>query len=415
LSRSAATTRKIPAVLTRLDRWRRRSAESEKDASGARLEHRLRDRRNNFDVLRLLAASFVLFSHSYALTAHPEPFADVSGWTFGEIGVVMFFAMSGFLIAKSWGEQPHLWPFAVKRGLRLLPALVVAAFFTTFVVGAIFTVLPLSSYLTHPTTWIYFVRCSFLITFFGKLPGVFLTNPYPEAVNGSLWTLPVEACCYALAAVLGMLGLLRRSYVLLAFAVVLVLFVTPLSSISLAPAGGTTSGNLPLVIMLGATFVLGNLAYSLRARLHLSWSIGAALMALWILTWDGGWARATGIVAIAFAVLVLAFRTPAWLRRLTAPGDLSYGIYVYAFPVQQSVAAIWGAIDPLLMMAIAFPVTYGLAFVSWRLIERPALGLKRLVAPPSITALSATTTSTGREDGSRTQSPSAEVSSSDQA
>ena len=95
------------------------------------------------------------------------------------------------------------------------------------------------------------------------------------------------------------------------------------------------------MIMLGATFVLGNLAYSLRARLHLSWTIGAALMALWVVTWGGGWARATGIVAIAFAVLVLAFRTPAWLRRLTAPGDLSYGIYVYAFPVQQSVAAIW--------------------------------------------------------------------------
>jgi peptidoglycan/LPS O-acetylase OafA/YrhL len=371
-------------VPTRLHELRRRSARSEGDASGARLEHRLRDRHNNFDVLRLLAASFVLFSHSYALTAHGEPFADISGWTFGEIGVVMFFAMSGFLIAKSWSEQPHLAPFAVKRGLRLIPALVVAVSVTVFVVGPLFTVLPLSSYFADPTTWFYLLRCSFLITIFGKLPGVFATNPYPDAVNGSLWTLPVEACCYAMAAALGSLGLLRRSRVLLAFAVLLVLFVTPLSSISLAPAGGTTSGNLPLVIMLGATFVLGSLAYSLHARLHLSWTIAAALMAVWIVTWGGGWARATGILAIAFAVLVLAFRTPAWLRRLTAPGDLSYGIYVYAFPVQQSVAAIWGAIDPLLMMAIAFPVTYGLAFVSWRLVERPALALKRLVAsrPP---------------------------------
>jgi len=381
LSRAAGVLWKDSRVLTRLHELRRRSARSEGDASGARLEHRLRDRRNNFDVLRLLAASFVLFSHSYALTAHREPFADVSGWTFGEIGVVMFFAMSGFLIAKSWTEQPRLLPFAVKRGLRLIPALVVAVCVTVFVVGPIFTVLPLSSYFTDPTTWIYLVRCSFLITFFGKLPGVFLTNPYPDAVNGSLWTLPVEACCYAMAAVLGSLGVLRRSQLLFVLAVLLVLFVTPLSSISLAPAGGTTSGNFPLVMMLVATFVLGSLAYSVRARLHLSWLIGAALMALWILTWGGGWARATGIVAVAFAVLVLAFRTPASLRRLTAPGDLSYGIYVYAFPVQQSVAAIWGAIDPLLMMAIAFPVTYGLAFLSWRLVERPALGLKRLVAP----------------------------------
>jgi peptidoglycan/LPS O-acetylase OafA/YrhL len=371
-------------VLARLHELLRRSAGNGESTSAARLEDRLRDRRNNFDVLRLLAASFVLFSHSYALTGHPEPFADVSGWTFGEIGVVMFFAMSGFLIAKSWNEQPHLAPFSAKRGLRLLPALMVAVSVTVFVVGPLFTVLPLSSYFSDPTTWLYLVRCAFLITFFGTLPGVFETNPYPDAVNGSLWTLPVEACCYAMAAALGSLGLLRRSRVLLAFSVVLVLCVTPLSPISIAPAGGTTGGNLSLVILLGATFVLGNLAYSLRARLHLSWISLGVLMAIWVATWGGGWSRATGSVAIAFAVLVFAFRTPAWLRRLTAPGDVSYGIYVYAFPVQQSVAAIWGAIDPLLMMAIAFPVTYVLAFLSWRLVERPALALKRFVAarPP---------------------------------
>jgi peptidoglycan/LPS O-acetylase OafA/YrhL len=184
-----------------------------------------------------------------------------------------------------------------------------------------------------------------------------------------------------MVAALGILGLLRRSRLLLAFAILLVLCVTPLSPMSLAPAGGTTSGNLPLVVVLVATFALGTLAYSLRARLHLSWTIAAVLMTLWIVTWGGGWAKATGILAISFAVLVLAFRTPARLRRLTAHGDVSYGIYIYAFPVQQSVAAIWGGIDPLLMTAVAFPVTYGLAFLSWRLVERPALALKRLVAP----------------------------------
>jgi peptidoglycan/LPS O-acetylase OafA/YrhL len=361
-----------------LRRWARRN---EGGASAARLEDRLRDRRNNFDVLRLLAASFVLFSHSYALTASPEPLADISGWTFGEIGVVMFFAMSGFLIAKSWSEQPHLLPFSVKRALRLLPALAVAVTVTTFVVGPLFTTLPLSSYLTDPTTWIYWIRSSLLVTFAGTLPGVFLTNPYPNAVNGSLWTLPVEACCYGMVAVLGMLALLRRSALLATGGLLLLLCVTPLAPFAKASAGGTTSGNLTLVIMLIATFVLGSLAYSVRSRLRLSWIVVVLLTILWLVTWGSGWVRATGVLAIAFTVLVFAFRTPAWLRRLTAPGDLSYGIYVYAFPVQQSIAALWHSVDPLVMFAMAFPVTYGLAFLSWRLIERPALAYKRVLAP----------------------------------
>jgi peptidoglycan/LPS O-acetylase OafA/YrhL len=350
-------------------------------ASAALLEDRLQRRGNNFDVLRLVAASLVLFSHSYALTNNAEPFAEVSGWTLGEVGVVMFFAMSGFLIAKSWSDLPRLVPFAVKRALRILPALIVAVSVTVFVVGPLFTTLPLATYFTDPVTWLYLVRCWLLITFFGTLPGVFEDNPYPDAVNGSLWTLPVEATCYALAAALGTLALLRRSGLLAAASCLLLVFVTPLS-FGLAPAGGTTGGNLALVIMLGATFLLGSLAYSLRGRLRLSWALAVILLVLWAATWGSGWVTATGVVAISFVVLVFAFRTPASLRRLAAPGDVSYGIYVYAFPVQQSVAAISPGIDPLLMTAVAFPVTYGLAFMSWRLVERPALALKRVVAHP---------------------------------
>jgi peptidoglycan/LPS O-acetylase OafA/YrhL len=105
------------------------------------------------------------------------------------------------------------------------------------------------------------------------------------------------------------------------------------------------------------------------------------LVAVWVATWGSSWTKVTGVLAVGFAVLVFAFRTPSWLRRLTAPGDVSYGIYVYAFPVQQSVAAIWPSVHPLAMFAIAFPITYCLAFLSWRLVERPALALKRVVAP----------------------------------
>lgn len=341
------------------------------------LQARLDRRDNNFDVLRLFAAGLVLWSHCYPLTGTQEPLAEVAGATGGEIGVIMFFAMSGFLIARSWSVDPNPAHYARKRALRLLPALVVAVFFTTFVVGPLFTSLALGDYLTDPETWFYFVRASLLVTISGHLPGVFLDNEYPNAVNGSLWTLPVEAGCYVMIAVLGLLGIVRRSPLLLGGAALCLLAVTPLSPLSSTIGDTAAGGNVPIVLQLVGTFLLGALFYALRARLRLSWWVFGALALLWVLTWDSGWTQLTTVFLFSYGTLVLAFRTPAALRRVAAPGDVSYGVYVYAFPVQQSLSALWGfGLAPGVMFVLAAPVTYALALLSWRVIERPALRLK---------------------------------------
>ena len=360
------------------------------------LQRRLEDRDNNFDVLRLVAATLVLISHCFPLTGHEEPFAALTGVTLGEVGVVMFFAMSGFLIAKSWTDEPQPGRYFLKRGLRLLPALVVAVAFTTLVIGPLFTELPLSDYLTDGETWFYLVRASLLVTIAGQLPGVFEDNVYPEAVNGSLWTLPLEACCYVMVAVLGAIGLLQRRTLLAGAAAVLLLAITPLSPVSTA-VDVTGGGNLMSVLELVATFLVGALLYALRAQLRLWWAVPAALAVVWVVAWESGWKTAATVLVLATFVIVFAFRTPAALRRLTAPGDVSYGIYVYAFPVQQSIAALWGpGLAPAEMLAIAFPITYGLALLSWRLIERPALRRKRYrgagIAPSVVRSPSASGT-----------------------
>jgi peptidoglycan/LPS O-acetylase OafA/YrhL len=354
------------------------------------LDDRLRGRANNFDALRLLAATLVLLSHCYPLTGHGEPFSGLAGWTLGEVGVVMFFAMSGFLIAKSWYDRPQLVAFGLKRALRLLPALVVAVALTVFVVGPLFTTRPLASYLEDPGTWLYLARNSVLLTFSAHLPGVFGHNVYPDAVNGSLWTLPVEVTAYAMVAVLGLAGVLRGRVLAAAVAVALLL-TAPLVRLPASGDGGV-GGDVGMVLELFAAFLLGSLLYALRARLRLSWAGLGGLTALWVATWGTSWTTVTGVVAIAYGVLVLAFRTPDRLRRATAPGDVSYGIYIYAFPVQQSVSALWGpGLAPLGMLALAYPVTYLLAFASWRAIERPALALKRRIppepAPPPVSRL----------------------------
>jgi peptidoglycan/LPS O-acetylase OafA/YrhL len=341
------------------------------------LQRRLEDRDNNFDVLRLVAATLVLVSHCFPLTGHEEPFGALTGVTLGVVGVVMFFSMSGFLIAKSWIDEPDSGRYFRKRALRLLPALVVAVAFTTLVLGPLFTSLPLSDYLTDPETWFYLIRASLLVTVAGGLPGVYEDNVFPDAVNGSLWTLPLEAGCYVMVAVLGVVGLLQRRAVLVAAAVAMLLAVTPLSPVSTS-VSVTGGGNVTAVLELVAAFLVGALLYSLRARLRLTWLVPAALGLVWLLSWTTKWSALTTVLVLSTTVLVFAFRTPASLRRLTAPGDVSYGIYVYAFPVQQSIASLWGpGLEPGLMFALAFPVTYVLALLSWRLVERPALRRKR--------------------------------------
>src|SRR5215218_4877934 len=177
-----------------------------------RLSDRLGSRDNNFDLLRLLAAWSVLVSHSFALTGHDEPLHQF-GTTLGNVGVLVFFAVSGLLIRRSWEYDPSPRSFWTKRGLRLLPALATVSVLTAFVLGPLVTTLSTAAYLSDPQTWIYPVRVTLLFPFGAGLPGVFEDSIYPGTVNGPLWSLPVEVFAYLVLAVLGMAGLLRRKAV----------------------------------------------------------------------------------------------------------------------------------------------------------------------------------------------------------
>jgi peptidoglycan/LPS O-acetylase OafA/YrhL len=355
---------------------------------GPRLGDLSPSRANVFDVLRLLAALAVLVSHCYALTGRPDPVGERTGATLGELGVSVFFAISGFLVARSWAAQPALGVYAAKRALRLMPGLIVAVWLTALVLGPLVTTLPVGDYFTTPQTWIYPLRSSILITFDGRLPGVFEDNPLPNAVNGSLWTLPVEAFAYAIVAVLGVLALPRRGPVLLALLAALLVALTPwVDLVSYLPAAArdTAAGaNTHIVIQLLTTFVAGSALFALRDRVRLSWWVALALAAAWVASWNTGWWPVVAALFVPYVVLVLAYRLPRSLNVLARPGDVSYGVYVYAFPVQQTVVLASPKIAPAGVAAFAIPITYALALASWRLLERPALELKRRFAPVSL-------------------------------
>jgi peptidoglycan/LPS O-acetylase OafA/YrhL len=178
-----------------------------------------RERRNNFDVLRLAAASLVLVSHSFVVVGHHEP--TVGHFQLGTLGVEIFFAISGFLVAKSWFSQPRLGAFVLKRALRIVPALAVTVAALAFVVGPAVSHDAPKAYFGAAQTYAYPVDNVAAVATGGSvrhvshdLPGVFATNP-DTSVDRSLWTLPIEAQAYMAIALLGIAGVLSGALPLL--------------------------------------------------------------------------------------------------------------------------------------------------------------------------------------------------------
>lgn len=333
-------------------------------------------RENNLNLVRFVAASLVVLSHSFPLSGHQadEPLARLTGFMdFGGLAVTVFFAISGYLVAGSFDRSSGLHSYARARFLRIAPAYAVAVLYAALVVGPIVTTLPIGQYLTHPATWRYIGTT---LTFFGdrdSLPGVFALNPFPVAVNGSLWTLSIETFCYAALALLGLTGALRRPWLALAIAVAL--FAVGEASPDFV--AWIPRSEYPISARLAGTFVAGALAYAWRRRVVLSpWIALAALAALPVLAATPIAAYAV-FGAIGYAALTLGYHPALDVPAFRRHGDVSYGVYVYAFPTQQFFAWMTGPISPWLLFALAFPPTLALAALSWRWIEAPALRFKR--------------------------------------
>jgi len=341
---------------------------------------------NAFELLRFLAAFAVLFSHSFVLYGLPEPFLAF-GLPLANVAVYVFFVISGFLVCQSWGADPNLPRFAARRALRLLPALLVAVAVTVFVIGPLMTTLPILEYFQSRETWSYLISNASLVIGRFTLPGVFEANPFPGAVNGSLWTLRYEVLMYAALGTVG--AATTRSGMRWACLTLLALFAI---GWSISRAMGIVAYALPVpgasliglgidwmhLALFGTFFFAGSSLYWIRDRLHLSVSAVALLaLAAWF-TRDSLLAMPFLWLLLPYATLVAAYRAPVWLRPFGKQRDLSYGIYIYAFPVQQAVC--WLALSAGAGWLAAFTasalITLALAGLSWHYVERHALRCK---------------------------------------
>lgn len=338
---------------------------------------------NNFNVIRLVAAWLVLFSHSYHLVGQGarEPLMVLSGgrMTLGTVAVGMFFVISGYLITASAYARPGLLPFLAARARRIFPALALVVLLSALVLGPAMTTLTGAGYFSTPAVLTYVVRNISLWRLQYELPGVFAANPYGAAVNGSLWTLPIEFALY-LAAGCGV-AILRLAGRLHGLAL-------PLAALALGCVGGwalVLHGSRSGAALLVPYFMLGAAYRLLRFRLPLrGWVAALLLLLCGVAAWrDAVWFPLAACLAISYGTLWLAMH-PRWIVPLDTGrlGDLSYGIYLFAFPWQQTLLAWQPQRDPLALCALATLATLPCAWLSWHLVEQHFVAMVRAEPAP---------------------------------
>ena len=332
----------------------------------------LRSRQNNLTLIRTIAALAVMVSHAWPLVHGPgtrEPL-EWSGYSLGTIAVLIFFGLSGYLIAASWLRDPHPGRFLVRRARRLLPALWVMLVLCVFVMGPLIGTLDPGAYFSDRGTWTFLVRNSALLPVAPTLPGVFQSNPYPAAA-GSIWSLHYEALCYLALLLVGLTrGLAGRRAVLWLGIVIAMSIVAALPGIDM-PA------RLDTLVLVGLPFALGAAAWIWRDRITLGWPGNIALLAAAILTSGTPLAHLGFSALVVYATLWLGF-VPSQIGPIAErAGDCSYGIYLYAFPVQGLVQHLFAPTDVATHLAWAVPMTLALAGLSWIAVERPWLTRRR--------------------------------------
>ncbi|MBW7891610.1 MAG: acyltransferase [Chitinophagaceae bacterium] len=337
---------------------------------------------NNITLLRHIAAILVLINHSFDLMGRSEsdPISLLTGGhtSSSRIGLIFFFFISGLLITQSLFSSDNIKHFLWKRILRIYPALIVVVLMTVFVLGPLFTRLPVGAYFSHGMTWEYLSGGISLIRLRFFLPDTFNEN----GVNGSLWSLPIEFRFYILLAIFFVAGILKngaRRTAIILFILVVYLFYGYLPQSALSAYFGP-------YVRWSAFFFLGSYVYFFREKIKMSLWILLALLILWYLMRNIEMAgRFTELICFSYMVLFLSYHTPVIGKNFFSKNDFSYSIYIYAFPIQQMILhCLADKIMPWGLAGLTAIALVPFCYFSWRYIEKPASRLKHVFSPKGL-------------------------------
>jgi len=330
-----------------------------------------------FDFWRVLLSTGVILLHSFHVTLGTEKGGETIA-LFGPIFAAMlpiFFGVSGFLVTGSALRTGKVPIFLAFRALRIVPALIVVTTFSAVVVGPLVTTYPLHRYFTSHTFFTYFANIVGAIHF--HLPGVFNDNPVPTRVNQNLWTLDAELLAYVILASAMILRILhRRRVVLTLWAIVTI----AMFGLSLTKHWFLRDAGIYPLSDYVYCFLTGVVAFLWRDRIpvskvHLAVAIGTYLLFYYINP-----ISFLAMLPLTYIMIWVGLQ-PSLAFWLVKKGDYSYGLYLYGFVVQQTLVLLFPG---LRVWWFNFPasllVTFALAVASWHIVEKPALGLKKLLS-----------------------------------
>ena len=346
-------------------------------SNAPRLGEILAPEHNSFGVIRFAMALAVLVSHSYWFTTGSkiaDPLVRWTGHSIGEHAVQVFFFLSGILVAQSLLGSRSVLNFAVARGLRIFPALIVCVLLTALVLGPLFTHGSLIHYFTDTQLPVYVLKTLMLVTGSAPLPHLFQNQALPDMVNVSLWTLKYEVLCYAGLGLIGYAGLinqrLRPFTTALLAVVVLTIFIgrpKPLETY-------TFIDNLRYFALY---FYAGVLAYLLRQYLRIVGWVLIPLGAGFVALLGTRFGELAGCLFLGYATLWVATFRFGPLRAFANDNDYSYGLYIFAGPIQQLVVSLLPDYGATAVSFHALSLALPLAVFSWELIERPAIAKRK--------------------------------------
>lgn len=319
---------------------------------------------SNLQFIKLLAALLVILRHGMILLGDHTP---LPGWRLEPVGIWVFFVVSGYLIPGAWVRSPGFFPYVFARLRRLTPALIVVVLAAAFLLGPLVTPLSPAEYFAHSQTWGYLLNILYYPHY--VLPLVFAENPYPSAVNGSLWSLPPQLLCYLLVP---LLFLVRRKQLRVALWIALFVVLEILLLTDRGTGVIVWGSQLNQAASVMVFFVAGVLLKELNVKRSVA--IAAVSIALGVALVVAVPSMKELIVPLVVAYAIVSVSMASWpgLRLVNKIPDLSYGVFLLGFPIQQYL--VWALPDLngwLSIGSVMILSVLGAAIIE-RFVERPS-------------------------------------------